>query len=68
VAIRNLFERRIFIRLDDDETSFTCTVKRWFISRKTRICVPEPVHHALETLIQKRFTEVRDAENGRRAF
>jgi hypothetical protein len=66
--MRNLFERRIFIRLDDDETAFTCTVKQWFISRKTRIRVPEPLHHALETLIQKRVTEVRDAENGRRTF
>jgi hypothetical protein len=43
-------------------------VKRWPISRKTRIFVVEPAHQAFEPTVQKRSAELRDAEDDRGAL
>lgn len=68
MTVSNLIDREVFIRLDDDETAFICTVKRWPISRKTRIFVVEPAHQAFEPTVQKRSAELRDAEDDRGGF
>jgi hypothetical protein len=35
MRLRNWFEKQVFIRLGDDQTAFTYTTKRLFISRFT---------------------------------
>ena len=34
-AMKSPFSKEIFIRLDDDESSFTCTKSQWFRSKVT---------------------------------
>lgn len=68
MAIDNLFDRKVLIRLDDDETAFTCTVKWWLISKKTRVGVAECPHRTWETAVPRDLRETPDGEDGRGTF
>ena len=44
--MKSPFSKEIYIRLSDDETAFTCTSYRWFLSKMVTFSLRNKLHPA----------------------